>query len=142
MCEPADVLTVGGEGEIPAGEAVEEGKIRSSMFIGSGSWVFELVFDKSKDFRSFAIPDGALEFCWCKLWQTISVKGLTSVRKHGYDSIRTGPAPVLCASNSWPSSSTSNSPFAPGLAIVSSSCCKASRFVLPADPASASLRVV
>lgn len=73
-CELAEVLSVGGEGEIPAGDAVEEGNIKSSMFIGPGSLVLELVFDESKDFRSFAIPDGALEFCWCKLWHTVSIK--------------------------------------------------------------------
>ena len=60
--EVADVPSVGGEGEIPAGEAVEEGNIKSSIFMGSGSFR-ELVLDKSKDFRSFAIPDGALAFC-------------------------------------------------------------------------------
>lgn len=62
----ADVPSVGGDGEPPAGEAVDDGKIRSSMFIGSSS-VLYCGPDKSKDLRNLAIPDGALEFCWFRL---------------------------------------------------------------------------
>lgn len=45
---------VGGEVKRPAGDAMEFGKMKSSMFIASGSGVFE----KSTDLRSWAIPEG------------------------------------------------------------------------------------
>lgn len=55
----ADVLAVRGgvgDGEMLAGEAIDVGKMKSSMFIASGSGLF----DGSTDSRSFAIPEGAL----------------------------------------------------------------------------------
>ncbi len=139
--EVADEPSVGGEGETPAGEAVEEGNIRSSMFIGSSSLLY-CVFDKSKDLRNFAIPDGALEFCWFRLTYKCQSRPGSRVHKRWDDAIRTVPAHALCASDSLPSSSKSDSPFAHGWAIASWSCCKASISALPAGPASASLRVV
>lgn len=55
-----DGVTSVGEGrEMPVGDAVDDGKIKSSMFIGSGS----TVFDESNDSRNFAIPDGGVKFC-------------------------------------------------------------------------------
>ena len=55
---------VGGDVEMPAGDPMEAGNIKSSMFIASGSVLF---VDKSVDSRSFAIPDGALVGCWLAL---------------------------------------------------------------------------
>lgn len=51
--------SVVGEGELSVGEAIEVGSIKSSRFIGS-------TCDrsgKSRDSRSFAIPEGALVTC-------------------------------------------------------------------------------
>ena len=49
----------GEEGDKPAGDAIEVGNMKSSMFMASGSGVF----DRSTDSRSFAIPEGALVGC-------------------------------------------------------------------------------
>lgn len=54
---------VGGEAERPAGDAMELGKIKSSMFMASGS----KGFDRSIDCRSFAMPEGLLVLCWFAL---------------------------------------------------------------------------
>jgi hypothetical protein len=54
---------VGGEVERPAGDAIELEKMKSSMFIASGSGVFE----RSTDLRSWAIPEGAFTGCWLAL---------------------------------------------------------------------------
>ena len=53
-----------------AGDAIDVGNMKSSMFMASGSGVFEL----STDSRSFAIPDGALVGCWLALMMRSSVK--------------------------------------------------------------------
>lgn len=45
--------------ERPAGEAMELGKMKSSMFIASESGVFE----RSTDLRSWAIPEGVFVDC-------------------------------------------------------------------------------
>ena len=53
----------GGEGEggdMPAGDAIEVGNMKSSMFIASGSGVSN---ERSRDSRSFAMPEGALADC-------------------------------------------------------------------------------
>ena len=49
----------GEEGDRPAGDAIEVGNMKSSMFMASGSGVF----DRSTDSRSFAIPEGVLVGC-------------------------------------------------------------------------------
>lgn len=49
---------------MPAGEAIEVGKMKSSIFMASGSGVWD---DRSMDSRSFAMPDGALVGCWFAL---------------------------------------------------------------------------
>ena len=62
---------VGGEVERPAGDAIELGNIKSSMFMASGS----KGFDTSIDCRSFAIPEGLLVLCWLALVERfVSVK--------------------------------------------------------------------
>ena len=62
----------GGEedGDMPAGDAVDVGNMKSSMFMASGSGVFE----RSTDSRSFAIPDGALVGCLLALRMRLSVQ--------------------------------------------------------------------
>lgn len=50
----------GGEVEMPAGDAIEVGKMKSSMFMASGSGELE---DMSMDWRSFAMPEGAVVGC-------------------------------------------------------------------------------
>ena len=60
MAEALIVEESGGEeGDRPAGDAIEVGNMKSSMFMASGSGVF----DRSTDSRSFAIPEGALVGC-------------------------------------------------------------------------------
>ena len=54
---------VGGEVEMPAGDAMEAGNMKSSMFMASGSEEF----DRSIDCLSFAIPEGLLVLCWLAL---------------------------------------------------------------------------
>lgn len=46
-----------GDDDMPAGDAIEVGNMKSSMFIASGS---EGLLDISTDWRSFAIPEGLL----------------------------------------------------------------------------------
>lgn len=48
---------------MPAGDAIDVGNMKSSMFMASGSGVSE----RSTDSRSFAIPEGALVGCWLAL---------------------------------------------------------------------------
>ena len=63
----AEALMVeeGGEddGDMSAGDAIDVGNMKSSMFMASGSGVIE----RSTDSRSFAIPEGALVGCWLAL---------------------------------------------------------------------------
>ena len=92
----AEALTFeeGGEevGEMPAGDAIDVGNIKSSMFMASGSGVFE----RSTDSRSFAIPEGALVGFWLALRTHLSVQTLCAqVRSYGLK--LTVPARVLCA---------------------------------------------
>ena len=114
------ILEEGGDddGDMPAGDAIDVGNMKSSMFMASGSGVFE----RSTDSRSFAIPDGALVGCWLAL-RTRFVSPRTGAPS-GLK--RTVPVLVLCASGSWPSFSRSNSPSVPDLAIVTWSCYRAS----------------
>ena len=57
----ADILSRGGDGDMPVGEAMDAGKMNSSRFIGSGVlW--------STDCLSLAMPEGALDLCWVKLF--------------------------------------------------------------------------
>lgn len=53
------VRSAGGEGEVSAGDVTEDGKTKSSIFIGSDGGVPAW----SMDSRSFAIPDGAAAVC-------------------------------------------------------------------------------
>ena len=46
-----------GDDDMPAGDAMEVGNMKSSMFIAS---VSEGLLDISTDWRSFAIPEGLL----------------------------------------------------------------------------------
>ena len=56
--EEAVAVSIGGDGEdTPVGDAIDEGKMKSSMFIGSASEVLGPSWDDS---RNLAIPDGAL----------------------------------------------------------------------------------
>ena len=72
----AEALTFeeGGEedGDMPAGDAIDVGNMKSSMFMASGSGVFET----STDSRSLAIPEGALVGCWLALQMRLSVQTL------------------------------------------------------------------
>lgn len=60
------VNSAGGEGEVSAGDVTEEGKTKSSIFIGSDGGVLA----RSMDSRSCAIPDGAAAICWFNLRRT------------------------------------------------------------------------
>lgn len=51
---------VGGDVDMPAGDAMGVGNMKSSIFIASGSGVSD---DRSLDSRSCAIPDGVLVGC-------------------------------------------------------------------------------
>ena len=114
---------------MPAGDAIDAGNMKSSMFMGSGSEVLE----RSTDSRSFAIPEGALVGCWLALRVRLLVQVFCAkVRSSGVK--RTVSAPVLCASGSWPSSSRSGSPFVLDLAIGTWSCYKASISAFPVGP--------
>ena len=59
MAEAVECKGGVGDDDMPAGEAMEVGNMKSSMFIASGS---EGLFDMSTDWRSFAIPEGLLVF--------------------------------------------------------------------------------
>lgn len=61
--------SAGGDGEVSAGEVTDEGKTKSSMFMGSDGGVPAW----SMDSRSFAMPDGAAAVCWFNLRGTRSV---------------------------------------------------------------------
>ena len=52
-----------------AGDAIDVGNMKSSMFMGSGSEVIVC----STDSRSFAIPEGALVDCWLALRMRLSI---------------------------------------------------------------------
>ena len=118
-----------------AGDAIDVGNMKSSMFIASGSGVFEM----STDSRSFAMPEGALVGCWLALRMRLSVKGFCAkVRSCGLKC--TVPALVLCASSSWPSFSRLDSPSVLDWAIGTWFCYKASIFAFQAGPFSASHR--
>ena len=122
----------GEEGDAPAGDAIEVGNMKSSMFMASESGVFE----RSTVSRSMAMPEGALVDCRLALRMRLSVQVLcakvcSSGPKH------TVPALVLCASNSWPSFSRSDSPCVLDLVIGTWSCYKASIFAFQAGPFSA-----
>ena len=117
------------DGDMPAGDAIDVGNMKSSIFMASGSGVFET----STDSRSLAIPEGTLVGCWLALQMRLSV--LTSdahVRSSGVK--HTAPARAPYASGSWPSSSRSNSPFVLDLAIGTWSCYTASIFAYQAGP--------
>lgn len=117
---------------MPAGDAIEVGNMKSSMFMASGSGVFE----RSRVSRSFAMPEGTLMVCWLALRMRLSVKIFgAQLRSSGLK--LTVPALVLCASSSWPSFSRSDSPFVLDLAIGTWSCYKASIFAFQAGPFSA-----
>lgn len=57
MAEAVECKGGVGDDDMPAGEAMEVGNMKSSMFIASGS---EGLFDMSTDWRSFVIPEGLL----------------------------------------------------------------------------------
>lgn len=59
------MFDVGGgeDGDTPAGDAIDVGNMKSSMFIASGSGESA----RSADSRSFAIPEGTLVGCWLAL---------------------------------------------------------------------------
>ena len=74
----ADVLSRGGDGDMPVGEAMDAGNMNSSRFIRSGVlW--------SIDCLNLAMPEGALDLCWVKLFQTRVSRAvhLAQVRSHG-----------------------------------------------------------
>ncbi len=75
-----------------AGDAIDAGNMKSSMFMASGSGVLEW----STDSRSFAIPEGALMDCWLALRMRLSVK-VFSAKLRSSGPKRTVPALVLCA---------------------------------------------
>ena len=91
------------------------------------------------------MPEGTLVFALLRdsLVGDRSVKVVilhcrTSSRRHGISSrLTTLPAPVPCASDSWPSFARSNSPCALDLVIGSWSCCRASISASPKDPSAA-----
>ena len=114
---------------MPAGDAIDVGNMKSSMFMASGSGVF----DTSKDSRSLAIPEGALVGCWLALQMRLSVQ-TPGAHVQSSDVERTVPALAPYASGSWPSSSRSNSPFVLDWAIGTWSCYTASIFAYQAGP--------
>ena len=114
---------------MPAGDAIDVGNMKSSMFIASGSGVFETSIDS----RSLAIPEGALVGCWLALQMRLSVQ-TPGAHVRSSDVKRTVPALALYASGSWPSFSRSNSPFVLDLAIGTWSYYTASIFVYQAGP--------
>lgn len=81
------VKSAGGEGEVSAGEVTDEGKTKSSIFIGSDGGVPAW----SMDSRSCAMPDGAAAVCWCNLGRM----GRVPV-SHGL-SLHARPGPPGCA---------------------------------------------
>ena len=55
------ILSADGDGEMPAGDATDDGNMKSSRFIGS-DWRCDLFsWFASTDFRSCAMPLGALD---------------------------------------------------------------------------------
>lgn len=102
------------------------------MFMGSVGWGL----DRSRDSRSRAIPDGALVTCWFSLEESLVSFLSQSLRLGASTKFHTHTVLVLAlsASDSWPSSSKSDFPYAHGWATVISSCCTASIFGWPADP--------
>lgn len=72
----ADDLSSGGEGDMPAGEAMEFEKMNSSRFMGSDGGVLPW----SMDCLNLAMPEGALGFCWdilCRRGRVQSAKSDT-----------------------------------------------------------------
>ena len=117
---------------MPAGDATEFGRMKSSRFIGSECCVFEW----STDLRSWAIPLGAevvffnalynerhrlMMILFRRLWRRLTVLAF---------------APS--SSGSSPSFSRSDSPFVLGSVTLSLFCCIASISASPEDPFSAS----
>lgn len=114
---------------MPAGDAIDVGKMKSSIFMASGSGVFET----STDSRSLAIPEGALVGCWLALQMRLSVQN-PGAHVRSSDVKRTEPARAPYALGSWPSSSRLDSPFVLDLAIETWSCYTASIFAYQAGP--------
>lgn len=61
VADSISAIVLDGDGDIPAGVPIEVGTMNSSRFMVSSAWTGLIVW--SEDWRSCAIPLGALRFC-------------------------------------------------------------------------------